>query len=102
MSIINDMLMTTPTDQWTYELVTTKLAQSPAWVARAVYRLCEDHKELAAGSTDPAQRRDDHVYFENLMSFFREHGYFTDRHIAVARRKIRPSYIMYLVKLANS
>jgi len=86
---------------WTTESVTEKLKESASWVARAIYRLAEDGDQLAKLYTGP-EAKDDRTFFMNLADYFREHGHFTDRHIAIARRKIRPAYIEHLVNVANS
>lgn len=77
------------------------LATSDAWVARAIFRLSCDWNNMVQFGNAPATKQDDKLFFDNLRQFFADNGFFTDRHIAVARQKIRDPYIIYLVSVAS-
>lgn len=87
---------------WDKESLKAKLKESDAWVARAIFRLASDMGSVALPTVEATQLgNDDLLFFSNLRTFFADNGFFTDRHIAVARQKIRDPYVDYLVIIAN-
>jgi hypothetical protein len=82
-----------------FDDIKAKLESSDAWVARAIYRLNSDFDSISTINA-PAELADDKIFFNQLSTFFGLHGFFTDRHIALARKKIRAHYIMFLVHLS--
>lgn len=86
---------------WDNASLKAKLSSSDAWVARAIVRLSNSMKSIPLMPEQRAIANDDELFFVNLRVFFADNGFFTDRHIAVARQKIRDQYIDYLVTVAN-
>lgn len=87
---------------WDTQSLKAKLKASDAWVARAIFRLASDLKSIPLSTAAEVQLcNDDLLFFDNLKQFFADNGFFTDRHIAVARNKIRDPYVDYLVVIAN-
>jgi hypothetical protein len=86
------------------DILTNQLKVSDAWAARAIYRLGKEFDQMAAIFPGAAAQRaqDDKLFFESLIQFFADNGFFTDRHIAVARVKFRQPYIDYLFMVATS
>jgi hypothetical protein len=79
----------------------TIMLTSDSWVARAIYRLSSDMQNIEK-SVRPSTFTDDSLFFISLCEFFSDNGFFTDRQIAIARRKLRGPYAEYLADIANS
>ena len=93
--------MTSLDKTWTRISLKDKLQSSNTWVARAIYRLSSDMQNIEA-ALRPATFSDDAIFFSSLCGFFADNGFFTDRHISIARLKMREPYLDYLVVLANT
>lgn len=88
---------------WDAASIKEKLAKSDAWVARAIFRMADEMGQVTLLTSPESVQlgKDDQLFFKNLREFFAEHGFFTDRHIAVARNKMRDPYVGHLVIIAN-
>lgn len=85
---------------WDTVKVNQKLKTSNAWVARAAYRLAHEMNSIDA-AVRPAEFHVDLLYFISLKDFFAANGFFTDRHIELARKKMRAPYVDYLAMISN-
>ena len=84
------------------DTIKTRIMASNAWVARALWVLCDGLGTIRLDTPEQVQQaKDDQVFFKSLREFFKDNGFFTDRHIAIARNKIRDEYLDYLVMAAN-
>lgn len=88
--------------QWDFETIKGKISVLDLWAARMIYRLGMDFRSIDLTGVDPEEARSDEMFFVSLKDYFAENGHFTDRHIALARRKLRDPYVHYLVSVANS
>jgi hypothetical protein len=87
---------------WDKDLIKSRIATSNAWVARAIWVLADAATSIRMPTPEMEQQaKDDAKFFQNLRDFFKDNGFFTDRHIAVARNKIRDPYYDYLALAAN-
>jgi len=87
---------------WDKDSIKQKIAGSNAWFARAIWVLADAGTSLRLDTPELEQQaKDDVKFFQNLRDFFKDNGFFTDRHISVARNKIREPYFDYLTMAAN-
>jgi hypothetical protein len=87
---------------WDRDSLKAKIKSSNSWTARAIYRLSTDFSSIPNDlGIDESLRKDDKLFFDGLRTFFSDNGFFTDRHISIARAKIRDPYIDFLVVIAN-
>lgn len=95
------------------EEYTLNIIKSDAWVARAIWRLGTAKGAFKAQvnnvyqnilNADPSEMNSarcasDFELFKTVREFYESNGYFTDRHIALVRKKLRPEYIAFLTTL---
>lgn len=88
--------------EWSFNQIKEHLEKSDLWVARMIYRMAKDFASIDVSAMDTQLAATDAMFFSSLYEYFESNGHFTDRHIFLARRKVRDPYIQYLVLVANS
>lgn len=86
---------------WTVEAIQQKIANSDAWVARAVFLLGSDYDKFQSTCGFIDSVKHDKLFFINFHSYYKTNGYFTSRQLKIGRGKIRNEHLEYLVSQAN-